>query len=471
MARALGGGLMVAVAFAACSSPTSILVVAESDLEPGIELQGIDVRIEAEGQLLWDQHTPLAAGRELPESLRVLPGSHGDVDLAVTVTGEIAGGGTVEARRTTRFIDGREVVERFCLMSRCEGVQTGTCAEGLCDSTEPDGDADADSDADADADADFDADSEGDADGDADTDVDADADTDVDVDSDADADSDGTPCDGDVYCRDGQVIELSTDCVELVLATCDTPADCVDGRCLGSEGDPCVDEHDCAPSAPYCGLGECSNGSERDPCDDESDCRPADPFCVRGRCRDGTEGDPCDSVADCSSAAPLCVFGDCHDGSEGDPCATGSDCAAPLICTSIGTCLADEPTSVSGNDTCATPFEVTADGTYAGTTAGMASDYTAGCAGSARSPEVVFRFVLTAPSTVIFDLAGSSYDTALHVRSGDCVTGAEEGCDDDGGSGVDSYLSLSLGAGTYFLFVDGFGSGSSGAYLLQVSGL
>ena len=42
---------------------------------------------------------------------------------------------------------------------------------------------------------------------------------------------------------------------------------------------------------------------------------------------------------------------------------------------------------------------------------------------------------------------------------------------DDGGTGVDSRLSLSLDPGTYFLFVDGFSSSSSGTYLLEVSGL
>jgi hypothetical protein len=67
-----------------------------------------------------------------------------------------------------------------------------------------------------------------------------------------------------------------------------------------------------------------------------------------------------------------------------------------------------------------------------------------------------------------FDTNGSPTDTVLHVRNSSCG-GAELACDDDGGSGLASLLSVNLTAGqTVVVFVDSFSTG--GEYTLNVSG-
>jgi len=67
-------------------------------------------------------------------------------------------------------------------------------------------------------------------------------------------------------------------------------------------------------------------------------------------------------------------------------------------------------------------------------------------------------------------------DAAVHPGAtevcGDGVDQNCDGCDDDGGSGVDSLLTVSMSAGTqYFVILDGYSSTYMGAFTLSVSGL
>lgn len=109
--------------------------------------------------------------------------------------------------------------------------------------------------------------------------------------------------------------------------------------------------------------------------------------------------------------------------------------------------------------------------TDTGTTAGMGNYYNpiAPCAPTA-SPEVVYRFEpsLTMPYTI--SLLGSSYDTYLYVNTaGACPGALQLACNDDFG-GLQSQVSLTLSAGqTYFIIVDGYGTGSFGDYVLNIS--
>ncbi|UJR86310.1 Hypothetical protein I5071_83940 [Sandaracinus amylolyticus] len=132
-------------------------------------------------------------------------------------------------------------------------------------------------------------------------------------------------------------------------------------------------------------------------------------------------------------------------------------------------------TTLSG-DTCA----FTADYVNASVTD---CDYT----GTGASRERVYYFVVpgTTSRTVSFSgcTGGTSFDSTLYVRSvcSDASVTAQRMCNDDGCSGsgcsggLRSSISATLAPGLYYLFVDGYQSGSSdcpcGAYSLSISGL
>jgi hypothetical protein len=126
----------------------------------------------------------------------------------------------------------------------------------------------------------------------------------------------------------------------------------------------------------------------------------------------------------------------------------------------------DEGCCTAG-DTCECPFTIGADGgVYSGTTSGMGNDYGGGCGGDG-APDVVYRMTLTSTRYVIIDTSGSGFDTVVHVHQGSCG-GYENGCDDDGGVSTGSRLEGTLGAGTYYVVVDGYDT-YSGSYSLQVT--
>ncbi len=128
---------------------------------------------------------------------------------------------------------------------------------------------------------------------------------------------------------------------------------------------------------------------------------------------------------------------------------------------------------VTGNEACATAYDIPATGgVFTGSTTGMANDYTTSaasvCGSGAASPDAAFRLTLAARRRVVLSTEGSAYDTVLHVHRDACVSGAELYCDDDGGAGATSLLDRVLDAGTYYVIVDGFGTASSGSYVLDV---
>lgn len=129
--------------------------------------------------------------------------------------------------------------------------------------------------------------------------------------------------------------------------------------------------------------------------------------------------------------------------------------------------------NVVGNETCATAYDITQPrGVYRGSTQGMVNNYQANCGGSANSPDAVFHLYLTQRSEVKLSLQGSSYDTVLYVREGQCDDSRREiDCNDDY-YGLQSYLEFvgieALNPGDYYIFVDGFSSSSAGNYQLYV---
>ncbi|MBI3184236.1 MAG: PPC domain-containing protein [Myxococcales bacterium] len=127
--------------------------------------------------------------------------------------------------------------------------------------------------------------------------------------------------------------------------------------------------------------------------------------------------------------------------------------------------------SVQG-DTCSAPKTLTffsGSASDTGTTSGAANDYySSGCFGS--GPDVVYTFTTTSTLDFSATVSTSTFAPALHLRGGSCAAGTEYTCDYStiaGGSATITYYSLP--AGTYYLFVDGYSSTSSGSYSLTAS--
>ncbi|MBX3248733.1 MAG: hypothetical protein KF901_16265 [Myxococcales bacterium] len=105
--------------------------------------------------------------------------------------------------------------------------------------------------------------------------------------------------------------------------------------------------------------------------------------------------------------------------------------------------------------------------TVNGNTTNGTDDFQASCAGGAASNDVVYRLRVPRRSVVRVDLS-SDYDGALHLRR-DCTDPATEiACNDDHEDNRHSRIETTLDAGTYYVVVDGFRTGSVGAYSLQV---
>jgi hypothetical protein len=106
-----------------------------------------------------------------------------------------------------------------------------------------------------------------------------------------------------------------------------------------------------------------------------------------------------------------------------------------------------------------------------GSTCQMASDYdgasrSCATAGSGLAGDTVFKFRLDDTRLVTVDTDGSGFDTVLRILD---ATGAERGCDDDGGAvGLASRLERTLEAGTYYIVVDSYGD-VCGDYRLSVN--
>jgi hypothetical protein len=137
---------------------------------------------------------------------------------------------------------------------------------------------------------------------------------------------------------------------------------------------------------------------------------------------------------------------------------------------SIGTAFSGTlpaTTAVSGNERfCAAtncPF-FTGDAAttwtgWSGNTAAMTNDHSTGCNGIG-SGDAVFRFNVSAASTVTATLEGSGYDTVLAIY--DSTMSTQLACNDNS-IGLQSRVDVALSPGTYHAVVDGY-YGSAGAY-------
>jgi hypothetical protein len=120
------------------------------------------------------------------------------------------------------------------------------------------------------------------------------------------------------------------------------------------------------------------------------------------------------------------------------------------------------PTLVAFAGGCNEVFPIPATGGFfQGNTANATPHFAAGCdeggVMGAGANDQLLSLTLTAPQRVVFDMAGSGYNTILDIRQGPgcpgteipmaCAVGFPPEC---------SYLDLELGAGTYYIQVDGF---------------
>ena len=197
-----------------------------------------------------------------------------------------------------------------------------------------------------------------------------------------------------------------------------------------------------------CVTAACNNGD-----DDDSDSLtdyPNDPGCVDSS--DNDESDDCPDGAGC----PECSNGldDDDDGDFDYPDDTGCSSAAD-----------DDEIDCEDSD----PILDFTASPATGTTVGATNDWVPSCQ-SSNSLDVVYKLPVPGDlNSLSITTDGSAFDTVL-ILFKDMCTGAEYGCDDDGGYSLQSLISLtSVPAGNYFIVVDGY-STNTGAYELAVSG-
>lgn len=168
-------------------------------------------------------------------------------------------------------------------------------------------------------------------------------------------------------------------------------------------------------------------------------------------------------------------------------CSVDEECGPGEVCDeTTGLCATPSPSPTASEtptrtptpeSACADVIDIpSAGGTFAGTTAGGSTLTGSGnCAGGA-GPEQVFRWVPDDSGPWVIETCGENtfFDTVVYVRAGDCASGPEVGCNDDGcpiaasqqqGSSV---LFSAQPSQTYFVVVDGFASDSAGDFALSV---
>lgn len=129
------------------------------------------------------------------------------------------------------------------------------------------------------------------------------------------------------------------------------------------------------------------------------------------------------------------------------------------------------PSPPPANDTCAAPRAITfpqgSTTTSFSIDTSLATDSTsASCNTEPNSPEAVYSLTLSSSRRVSVTAtasAGTNTDAVLYLRSAACdeASGVEVACNDAAPPGPDS-LSEVLAAGTYYLFVEGFGPAGAG---------
>jgi hypothetical protein len=101
-----------------------------------------------------------------------------------------------------------------------------------------------------------------------------------------------------------------------------------------------------------------------------------------------------------------------------------------------------------------------------GSTVGQPDRFQARCAGGARSPDRLYSLDVATRSRVRLRMQTGTHDGALYIRESCFDQGSEIGCNDDHRDTRHSMLVTTLDPGRYYVYADGYGSGSAGEYTL-----
>ncbi|MCX7808804.1 MAG: hypothetical protein N2515_09355, partial [Deltaproteobacteria bacterium] len=103
-----------------------------------------------------------------------------------------------------------------------------------------------------------------------------------------------------------------------------------------------------------------------------------------------------------------------------------------------------------------------------GDTRGEGDHFQSSCGGQGSSPDKVYKLQIRRRSFVRISSEQQDWDGVLHLRR-DCLDPMTElGCNDDAGDSTHSMIETILEPGTYYVFVDGYGSNSAGLFTLDV---
>ena len=232
-----------------------------------------------------------------------------------------------------------------------------------------------------------------------------------------------------------------TESGDFVLSITEAPAretSCTGGVDEDRDGVADCDDPDCDGDlrCSETGATECGDTTDNDGDGDidcaDSECAPYSP-CIE----DGAE---CTDTMD-------------NDG-DGDTDCADSDCARTAPCD---TCPDSDLMGTTGSSV------------VTGTNAALSDHRAAGCTYGSGGADAAFTFTATMAGLYTFDTEGSDYDTVLYVLEGAC-DGLEIACDDDGGTGSLSTLTVELAATeTVVVVVDGYDDTETGTYVLNIA--
>lgn len=181
---------------------------------------------------------------------------------------------------------------------------------------------------------------------------------------------------------------------------------------------------------------------------------------TEANCDDDVDDDS-DGYVDCRDSdcdgASVCIESICDDSIDNEDDGL-TDCA-DSDCADAAACCVDFDLGSATGDAVAT-----------GTTTGS-SEFDP-CSSGGSGPEVLYLWTAPADGTYVFDTCDSSYDTTLWVNENDgTCDGANLACNDDASCGTRSEVTVTLTAGQQVVVgVDGWGSTSSGDYVLDITG-